>query len=185
VHGAAPAGGETRERGRMLADSVKANGAKRPTTDTQQEVDRVRLVQRLSKALQTAQERGGTLRLRLTPPELGALKIELKVQDGALSAKLEAETPAARTAILENLPALRERLTAQEIKIDRFDVDLMQQSDHGGGEHSSFADAESSRERAAQRGNWRNDGAETKLNAPTAERPTIKRGNSGQLNVLA
>lgn len=173
----------TREAGKSLVDSAKT-APTRARTDQEHEVDRVRLVQRVAKALQTAQDRGAPLRLRLTPPELGVLRIELIVRDGALSAKLEAETPAAKTAILENLSALRERLTAQGIKIERFDVDLMQQSDNSGGERKSFADAESSREQAAAR-QFRNERAPTRNTSAPEVRATAVRHATGQLNVLA
>jgi flagellar hook-length control protein FliK len=179
---------ETRERTTATASAKKAKAvaAKSTANESQREVDRVRLIQRVAKAVQTAQDRGGTLRLRLTPPELGAMKIELIMRDGALSAKLEAETPAAKTVILENLSALRERLTALDIKIERFDVDLMQQSDHSGGERQSFADAETSREQSELRRTWRNERTFTKPTATTAaERATPERPSNQGLNVLA
>jgi len=177
---------ESHDRPRVATEETKSTTAKRVASDPQHEVDRVRLIQRVAKALQTAQDRGGTLRIRLTPPELGALKIELIVRDGALSARLEAETPAAKTAILESLPALRERLTAQEIKIERFDVDLMQQSDHSGGERHSFADAESSREQADLRRAWRNESSFAKPAAAAQTAPAApERNSNGGLNVLA
>jgi flagellar hook-length control protein FliK len=72
-------------------------------------------------------DQGGQLRLRLSPPELGALRLDVSVRDGALSARLEAETPAARAVLLDNLPALRDRLAEQQIRLERFDVDLMDQ----------------------------------------------------------
>lgn len=175
----------SRESGKSPVDTAKATAPPRARTDQQQEVDRVRLVQRVAKAVQTAQDRGAPLRLRLTPPELGVLRIELIVRDGALSARLEAETPAAKTAILENLSALRERLTAQEIKIERFDVDLMQQPDNSGGGRKSFADAESSREQAAAR-QFRIERATENKSAHVPEsKPNMVRHTAGQLNVLA
>jgi flagellar hook-length control protein FliK len=179
-------GSAPRESARGFKDGLKTAVVKRPVTDQQQEVERVRLVQRVAKALQTAQDRGGTLRIRLTPPELGALKIELIVRDGALSAKLEAETPAAKQAILENLPALRERLAAQEIKIDRFDVDLMQQSDQSGGERQSFADADTARRQSAERrAAWSNERAAPKTGVAKVETAARAPLKSGGLNVLA
>jgi flagellar hook-length control protein FliK len=46
-------------------------------------------------------------------------------------ARLETENSAAKTALLDNLPALRERLAEQGLRIDRFDVDLMQRQPGG------------------------------------------------------
>jgi flagellar hook-length control protein FliK len=51
-----------------------------------------------------------------------------------MSARLEAETPAARNLLLESLPLLRERLAQQDIRVERFDVDLMDSRTGGGAE---------------------------------------------------
>jgi flagellar hook-length control protein FliK len=41
-------------------------------------------------------------------------------------AHLEAETEVAKATIVDNLPALRDRLAEQGVRIERFDVDVMQ-----------------------------------------------------------
>jgi flagellar hook-length control protein FliK len=46
-------------------------------------------------------------------------------------AHIQTETDAARTAILDNLPTLRDRLADQGVRIERFDVDLMQRQPGG------------------------------------------------------
>ncbi len=88
------------------------------------QIDRPRFVQRVEGALRAAQQRDGRVQVRLAPPELGVVQIEVAVQNGVMTAKLEAETPAARNALLDNLPALRERLAEQNIRIEKFDVDV-------------------------------------------------------------
>lgn len=100
------------------------------------EVDSARLLNRVARALSAAQSRDGEIRLRLSPPELGSLKVEIRVQDGALVARLEAETDVAKAAIVDNLPVLRERLAEQGVRIERFDVDLMQRQTGGFANHS-------------------------------------------------
>ncbi|WP_347245852.1 flagellar hook-length control protein FliK [Thermogutta sp.] len=97
--------------------------------------DRVELVQRVFHAVRLARLRDGELRLRLHPPELGALRVELRVEGGALIARLEAESPAARDLLIDNLADLRQRLAEHRVRIERFDVTLMSQSDSGGGQH--------------------------------------------------
>ncbi|MBX3424338.1 MAG: flagellar hook-length control protein FliK [Pirellulales bacterium] len=87
-------------------------------------VDRARFVQRVSGAIRTAEGRDGQVRVRLSPPELGSLRIELKVQQGVMHASIEAETTTARNLLLDNLPALRDRLAEQNIRVERFDVDV-------------------------------------------------------------
>ena len=95
--------------------------------------DRVELVQRVLHAVRLARMRDGEIRLRLHPPELGALRVELRVEGGALHARLEAESSAARDLLMENLPDLRQRLAEHRVRIERFDVTLMSQSNSGGG----------------------------------------------------
>jgi flagellar hook-length control protein FliK len=104
-----------------------ATGRQMPQSQAS-EVESGRLIQRVARAF-TAVRDGGEVRLRLSPPELGALRLEIKVEGSAVIAHIEAETPAARTALIENLPALRERLAELGVRIERFDVDLMKRGD--------------------------------------------------------
>lgn len=90
-----------------------------PTT-----ADRARFVQRVARAFAAVGQQGGQVRLRLSPPELGSLRIEIRIRDGALSARLETETAAARALLLDSLPALRERLAQQQIRVEQFEVDI-------------------------------------------------------------
>lgn len=95
------------------------------------EVEQARLVERVARAFRAAEDQGGTITLRLHPPELGVLRVELRVQDGALSARLEAETPAARAVLLDNSHLLRDRLAEQGVRVERFDVDLLDRRSTG------------------------------------------------------
>jgi flagellar hook-length control protein FliK len=106
-----------------------ARGAHRPgQTESTPHVDPARFVSRVARAVQTAQERGGPLQLRLSPPELGAMRLELSVNQGALTATIETVNSNAKQLLIDNLPALRDRLADQNIKIERFDVDVRQDS---------------------------------------------------------
>jgi flagellar hook-length control protein FliK len=101
------------------------------TTPGAGQAERVRFVQRVVSAFEAMGNRTDSVRIRLSPPELGSLHLEISVQNGTLSAHLQAETPAARDLLLHNLPELRQRLSQQDIKVDRFDVDLMERSPGG------------------------------------------------------
>lgn len=52
------------------------------------------------------------------------MRLELSVKQGVMTAKVETDTAAARQALLDNLPTLRDRLAEQNVRIDRFDVDV-------------------------------------------------------------
>ncbi|NLX96048.1 MAG: hypothetical protein GXY83_07720 [Rhodopirellula sp.] len=103
------------------------------------QADRVRFVQRVARAFESVGD-GGSVRLRLHPPELGSLRVEVTVRNGAMTARLEAETPAAKSLLLENLPMLRERLAEQNVRVERFDVDLADHSGSGAGHSDPGAD---------------------------------------------
>ena len=135
-------------------------------------VDRARFVQRVEGAMRRAQEHDGRVRVRLSPPELGSLRIEMAIQNGVMTARLEAETPAARNLLLDNLPALRERLAQQDIRVERFEVDVRRDPDQPSGQGGSQAERED--RRAWQQQNGRG-GARNSPTAPTlsSDRPPL------------
>ena len=55
------------------------------------------------------------------------MRLELRLEGETLTARIEAQTHAAKAVLLDHLPALRDRLAQHDIKIERLDVDLMQQ----------------------------------------------------------
>lgn len=141
------------------APSVEAELRETPT------VDRNRFLGRVSGAFKAAQQRDGRIQVRLSPPELGLLRIELSVQQGSLTASLETETNAARNLILENLPVLKERLAEQDIRIETFDVDVRE-------EGREAPDHELARERRSQQaGRSRRAGIKTDRAEPTDQQP--------------
>ena len=126
------------------ADRLTEGGSaarSQPTETTQSArntVDTARFVQRVARAFLTGRvEAGRDIRLRLHPPELGHLRLQIKVQDGAMTARMEAENPLARTLLLDHLAGLRHRLAEHNIKIERFEVDLMQQPPNGSDNHAT------------------------------------------------
>ena len=94
-----------------------------PATGFQQ----ARFIQRVTKAFQIAEQRGEPIRLRLHPPELGSLRLEVKLEGNLMVARIEAETQSARMLLIDHLPLLRDRLAEHEIQIQQFDVDLLDQ----------------------------------------------------------
>jgi flagellar hook-length control protein FliK len=102
--------------------------------------DRARFVQRVARAFESAADRGGHVRLRLYPPELGSLRLDLTVRGGHLSARLETDTESARNMLLENLPALKERLAGHHIQVERFDIEWRGHDQGGLPQRSGDAD---------------------------------------------
>jgi len=85
---------------------------------------RGRFVNRVSRAIEVAGNGDGVVRLRLSPQALGALKMQVQISGGSLSATIEAESQTAKSLLLDNLPVLRERLASQNITIEQFDVNV-------------------------------------------------------------
>jgi flagellar hook-length control protein FliK len=63
-----------------------------------------------------------------------------------MSARIETETASAKAAIIDNLPALRERLASHDIKVSQFDVELAADSHQQG----QFTHNEGGQERSSQ-----------------------------------
>ena len=145
------------------------------------EIDPAKFLSRVVKAFESAQQRGNEVRLRLHPAELGALSIEVKIHDSVLTANVHAETPEAKAAIVDNLPALRERLADQGIRIDQFDVDLTDHSDRRQQSLDEQAPRHDEREQQSSRGPLRRAAA-TEL--PPTPSPRNRATGLGGLNVI-
>lgn len=83
---------------------------------------RVRLVQRVSRAFQQLGASGGIVRMKLAPAELGSIRIEMRVQDHQVEARVVAESEAASQLLRDHLAELRQRLESQGLRVERFDV---------------------------------------------------------------
>lgn len=165
VDGRGPAAGGDAEIGSALGNRGEASTAARSAASTgrladapSDQADRVRFVQRVARAFEAANDRGGHVRLRLHPPELGSLRVELTIRNGVMNARVEAESSAAQSLLLENLPALRERLAEHEIKVQRFDVDLFNRG-AGGSPQEPGSQSESSYRSPDHRGQTRSRAA--------------------------
>jgi flagellar hook-length control protein FliK len=160
-----------------LQDRTIAQG---PDAARVHEVDRVRFVQRVARAFQAVDAQGGQVRLRLSPPELGSMRLEVTVRGGVLSARMETETHAARSLLLDHLPALRERLAEQNISVERFEVDLM--NGQSGGNPGRPSEQAASHERLTRRA--ARTGPERSGEADSAARASPPLIGDTQLNVV-
>ncbi|MEM1068943.1 MAG: flagellar hook-length control protein FliK, partial [Planctomycetota bacterium] len=115
---------ESLESNQRYADVKDASKAKNKNTPAAETVSRVKLIQRVSKAFQHLGPEGGTVRLRLAPAELGSVRVEMRIQQRKIQARVVAETEAASTALREHLPELRQRLESQGMQIEQLDVEV-------------------------------------------------------------
>jgi flagellar hook-length control protein FliK len=103
-----------------------------------------------------ASQRGGAITMRLEPPALGQLRIELQISQGAVVADFTAATPEARVLLEANLGMLRERLESQGLSVDRLTV-------HGGGRGTESAPVAAG-QGAGDARQQSNDGADARSN---------------------
>ncbi|TWT39418.1 flagellar hook-length control protein FliK [Blastopirellula retiformator] len=162
---------------RGLLQKAKGNGDA-PKIDSAKQIQ---LIQRVSQAVRTAQTQGGPIKLRLSPPELGSLRVELEVEEGGMKAKLEAENEAVRKVLLDNLPQLRDRLAELNLRVDSFDVSVGQDGnpqDAGGAQ----AEQERSSSDQQQSSGQRNSTSGETSSEETTSTPIVSA--DGQLNVM-
>jgi flagellar hook-length control protein FliK len=75
---------------------------------------------------------GGTMQIRLDPPELGALQVTVKVQNGIISATFQTSTDEATKALSHTLGQLKQSLEAMGIGVDRLHVQQAPRSENSG-----------------------------------------------------
>lgn len=64
----------------------------------------------------------GEIRMQLTPPELGDMRVEVKSDADKMTARFELRTEAARQIVEQNLPHLRDSLSRVGLRVDSFEV---------------------------------------------------------------
>ena len=78
---------------------------------------------RIARGLQSAiSQNGGAVTLRLHPPELGAVRIEVEIHDGVVRAQFQAQNESVRALLMHQLQNLRQALQGHGLVVDRLDV---------------------------------------------------------------
>ncbi|MEM7621699.1 MAG: flagellar hook-length control protein FliK [Planctomycetota bacterium] len=67
--------------------------------------------------------KGGTLTIRLNPESLGAVRVQLDMKEGVVSARVEAETDSARALLESGVDRLRAALEARGLRVERVQVE--------------------------------------------------------------
>ncbi|MEM1446476.1 MAG: flagellar hook-length control protein FliK [Planctomycetota bacterium] len=81
---------------------------------------------RLARGLKSAlSQQGGSVTLRLTPPEMGTVRIQMQLQGTGVSAQFHAETQAAQRLLTQQLGQLRTALESQGLSVERLGVQSM------------------------------------------------------------
>ena len=91
-------------------------------------------------------------RIRINPPELGRLDLNLTVKNGHLQAIVSAESLVVKELIETNLNQLRQQLTDQGFTVDKFEV-MVGLDDKGQKENSMWADRRDGRPSSSRKKN--------------------------------
>jgi flagellar hook-length control protein FliK len=83
-------------------------------------------VARVARGLQNAiAQRGGSVTLRLQPPELGLVRIELAVVNGTANVRFQADDESVRMLLSHQMGNLRHALEGHGLSVERMDVQTM------------------------------------------------------------
>jgi flagellar hook-length control protein FliK len=109
--------------GPTATSSTNATGpATSPSGQSAQE-----LANRVADSLRSGFDRGGALRVQLEPPALGKVQIEVQADSGAVSARLEVQTPAARQTLLDNISLLHDAIGQTGATVNRIEIEVVPQ----------------------------------------------------------
>jgi flagellar hook-length control protein FliK len=98
------------------ADGAKLATSAPPTPQTS-------TADRVVRAMHTmVNQRGGTLSMKLDPPDLGTLRVQMSIARGVVNAQFHTETSQATEVIKQSMPALRSALESQGLQVDKLQV---------------------------------------------------------------
>lgn len=97
---------------------------------------------------------GGSMHIRLDPPELGAMNVRVEMRDGVMTAAFETTTDQATKLLSHSLGDLKSALEAQGVSVQKLHVRQSSEHQQGGGEDRSGSRQQDS---AAQRDQQRRE----------------------------
>jgi len=113
------------------------------------DVDEDRVASRIVRGLTTMiNQRGGSMNMRLDPPELGQLRVQMTIARGVVNASFVASTSQAHAILEKNLATLRIALEGQGLTVDRLSVQLGQ---GGSGAQHMLHDDDTNKQNQQQR----------------------------------
>jgi flagellar hook-length control protein FliK len=87
------------------------------------EIDDAPMANRIVRGLSTmVNQRGGVMNMRLDPPELGELRVQMTLNRGVVTAEFQASSAQAHAMLERNLNTLRSALESQGLTVDRLTV---------------------------------------------------------------
>jgi len=97
---------------------------------------------------------GGSMQIRLDPPELGALKVMVEMRDGSMTATFQTSNEDATRLLSHSLNQLKQVLEGQGVSVERLQVQQAPRNES----QSSGGDSKQ-QQQAQQQGNWQDEHA--------------------------
>lgn len=141
---------------------------------------------RVSRGLQTAvNQRGGTVTIRLHPPELGFVRVEMEILNGVVKASIQSDAANVRSMLSQQVAQLRAGLEQQGLSVERLNVQALPQL-HTGNQTQTSTDSQSQQEAAREsfgdgrsRGHFRQGQSEGEQNGSDESRQETRRRQRG------
>lgn len=125
-------------------------------------MDRFEFVARITDALEKARAQSPRhLEVDLHPPALGRMRLQVVNDAGILTARIETETPVARSLLNDQMPVLGRHLEQQGVQIQRFEVIHRPEITTAGESMLGFGQSTNSNSanQGRRRGRWNEDDA--------------------------
>jgi flagellar hook-length control protein FliK len=138
-------GGSTSLSSGLLSDGDAA-GATSPSATAKE----ASFAQRVMRGLHAMiNQKGGVMNMRLDPPELGSMRIQMVLQQGTVSAQFNVSTDQAQQLLNRNLNALKSALEARGLTVERLTVATTQASDNASASRSDNGAGNSAQQQQA------------------------------------
>lgn len=109
---------------------------------------------RLARGLQSAvAQRGGSVTLRLTPPEMGTVRIQMQITAARVSVQFHAETQQGQSMLTQQLGQLRTTLESHGLQVERITVQTM----HPGQSQNNASTSQQQHNQGSEHGDARAD----------------------------
>ncbi len=168
------AGSNPRTEPQTTSNHATANTTADPVQRSQELVDRV------ANTLRTAFDTAGQMRVRLEPPALGRVQVEVSTGSSGLTARLEVQTASARQTLLDNISMLHTAIAQTGASVSRIDVVVAPQpKDDSASERQPSSDGQ---QQASTQGDSQG-GAENRQNGQKQNRTGGRSSSIDQLDI--
>ncbi|MEC9374313.1 MAG: flagellar hook-length control protein FliK [Planctomycetota bacterium] len=118
-----------------------ATPAATPGQDGLSQAEQQQFSNSVSRGLAAAvRQKGGVVTLKLSPPMLGTLRIDMSLKGGVVAARLEASTQQARDLLTRNIEMLRTNLESKGFQVERINIHLSSSSNSNTGSQQQGGD---------------------------------------------